>query len=228
MFSKIKNKHRKFLLNCRRQLRDISEDLFLDDYCIRRHGFSLVKTHVDPSLSGSFWRSRPPSPRGGFATLKPRWSLSQTKPGRLQSASRSVGPAGAAAQRARLHRQHSCRERVAHGVCPNVQPSRSRAKQALHSRTFRRAAAVQRKGEPGPITYCQPQKPTARLELGSRRPLASVGKESHQSRGRPRKRGLPRPVRHPSPVPRATTGFLWLGPRARLRLMAGAGSRQIR
>jgi hypothetical protein len=107
------------------------------------------------------WRSRPPSPRGGFATLKPRWSLSQTKPGRLQSASRSVGPAGAAAQRARLHRRHSCRETVAHGVCPNVQPSRSRAKQALHSRTFRRAAVVQRKGEPGPITYCQPQKTTA-------------------------------------------------------------------
>ena len=69
---------------------------------------------------------------------------------------------------------------------------------------------------------------TARLGLGDRRPLASVGKESHQSRGRPRKRGLPRPVRHPSPVPRAKTGCLWLGPRARLRLMAGAGSRQIR
>ena len=181
---------------------------------------------------GSFWRSRPPSPRGGFATLKPRWSLNQTKTGKLQSASRSVGPAGAAAQRARMNRRHSCSEIVAHRVCPNVQPSRSRAKQALHSRTFQTSGGSPAQGRirtdnilPASENH---RRPTARLGLGSRRPLASVGKESHQSRGRPRKRGLLRPVRHSSPVPRATTGCLWLGPRARLRLMAGAGSRQIR
>ena len=180
---------------------------------------------------GSSLRSRPPSPRGGIATLKPRWSLSQTKPGRLQSASRSVGSAGAAAQRARLHRQHSRRETVAHGVClkgPAV---------ALPSQASAALPHLQTSGGPaqrrtGPITYCRTaenhRRSTARLGLGSRRPLASVGKESHQSRGRPLKRGLTRPVRHPSPVPRATTGCQWLGPRARLRLMAGAGSRQIR
>ncbi len=181
---------------------------------------------------GSSLRSRPPSPRGGFATLKPRWSFSQTKTGRLQSASRSADfgwsccPTCSTAPPAQ-----SLRNSGAWGLpeCPAVAlPSQASA--ALpHLQTSGGSPAQKRIRADNILPDSEThRRPTARLGLGSRRPLASVGKESHQSRGRTRKRGLPRPVRHPSPVPRAKTGCLWLGPRARLRLMAGAGSRQIR